>query len=94
MVVGIRVESENIQTGKKKHCNSSYFTMVAKDENGKSTQIPGIILNTEQELRRFARSIKRQEESKNRSSRFSSKVFKADAYLHLFEGSNAKITIT
>ena len=30
MVVGVRVESENITTGKKKHCNSSYFTMVAK----------------------------------------------------------------
>ena len=30
MVVGIRVESENIQSGNKKHCNSSYFTMVAK----------------------------------------------------------------
>jgi acyl-CoA hydrolase len=34
MIVGIRVESENIQTGAKKHCNSSYFTMVSKD-NGK-----------------------------------------------------------
>ena len=32
MVVGLRVESENIRTGEKKHCNSSYFTMVAKDE--------------------------------------------------------------
>ena len=27
MVVGVRVESEDITTGKKKHCNSSYFTM-------------------------------------------------------------------
>ena len=38
MIVGIRVEAENIQTGKIKHCNSSYFTMVAKDENGKNTK--------------------------------------------------------
>ena len=29
MVVGIRVESETIRTGSIKHCNSSYFTMVA-----------------------------------------------------------------
>ena len=36
MVVGVRVESENIQNGAKKHCNSSYFTMVAKDDDGKS----------------------------------------------------------
>ncbi len=57
MVVGLRVESENIRTGEIKHCNSSYFTMVAKDENGKSTPIPGIILSSEQEIRRFARSV-------------------------------------
>ena len=35
MIVGIRVEAENIQTGVIKHCNSSYFTMVAKDDKGK-----------------------------------------------------------
>src|SRR5215831_10264720 len=34
MVIGIRVESEKIRTGVIKHCLSSYFTMVAKDENG------------------------------------------------------------
>ena len=28
MVIGVRVESENIQTGKVKHCNSSYFTNI------------------------------------------------------------------
>jgi uncharacterized protein (TIGR00369 family) len=27
MVIGIRVESENIQSGKVNHCNSSYFTI-------------------------------------------------------------------
>ncbi|MGK0326374.1 MAG: hypothetical protein ACJA1D_001727, partial [Polaribacter sp.] len=59
MVVGLRVESENIRTGKKKHCNSSYFTMVAKDDNGKSTPIPGVILTTTDEIKRFARSVKR-----------------------------------
>src|SRR6056297_1131801 len=32
MQIGIRVEAENIRTGAIKHCNSSYFTMVAKDE--------------------------------------------------------------
>ncbi|ARV05191.1 acyl-CoA thioesterase [Polaribacter sp. SA4-10] len=93
MVVGLRVESENIRTGEKKHCNSSYFTMVAKDENGKSAPVPGIILTSKNEIRRFARSIKRQEEGRNRTSRFSSKIFKADDYLHLFENSNSKIIL-
>ena len=91
MVVGLRVESENIRTGEIKHCNSSYFTMVAKDDEGKSVKVPGIVLTTKDEIRRFARSIKRIEEGKNRTSRFSSKIFKVDDYLELLEGSNSKI---
>jgi len=66
MVVGLRVESENIQDGYVKHCNSSYFTMVAKDSNGKSVPVPGLILDTKEKVRRFARSIRRQEQSKMR----------------------------
>jgi uncharacterized protein (TIGR00369 family) len=93
MVVGLRVESENIRTGKKTHCNSSYFTMVAKDENGKSAPIPGIILTSKDEIRRYARSIVRQVEGKNRTSRFNSKVFKIDDYVHLLEKSNSKIDL-
>ena len=50
MVVGLRVESENIRTGEKKHCNSSYFTMVTKDETGKSVSVPGIILTSKNEI--------------------------------------------
>jgi len=53
MIVGIRVVSENIQTGKVKHCNSSYFTMVAKDENGKNAKVPTLILSNLEEVRRF-----------------------------------------
>ena len=93
MVVGLRIESENIRTGKTKHCNSSYFTMVAKDKDGKSALIPGIILTSKDEIRRFARSIKRQEEGRSRTSRFSSLIFKVDDYLHLFKTSNSKIEI-
>ena len=33
MIIGIRVEAENIRTGIIKHCNSSYFTMVSKELN-------------------------------------------------------------
>lgn len=64
MVVGIRVESENIQNGFVKHCNSSYFTMVAKDEAGNTTTVPGLILNSEIDLRRFVKSIRRIEMKK------------------------------
>lgn len=58
MIVGIRVDSQNIQTGTTKHCNSSYFTMVAKDANGKNTQVPGLILTTTNDIRRFHNCLK------------------------------------
>jgi uncharacterized protein (TIGR00369 family) len=93
MVIGVRVESENIQTGKKKHCNSSYFTMVAKDENGKNAPIPGIILDSEQRVRRFARSIIRQEQSRTRSNQFKSSEFKMKEHLEFIKTQNAKIEI-
>jgi len=91
MVIGLRVESEDIQTGKVKHCNSSYFTMVAKDENGKNAKIPGLILDTEQSIRRFARSIARQEQAKKRTSRFKSSEFKIDEHIELLKTQNAKL---
>jgi uncharacterized protein (TIGR00369 family) len=59
MIVGIRVESENIQNGKVKHCNSSYFTMVSKNEKGESVAVPKLILSNFEEVRRFYKSIQR-----------------------------------
>ncbi|MDD7884880.1 acyl-CoA thioesterase [Flavivirga sp. 57AJ16] len=91
MVIGVRVESENIQTGHTKHCNSSYFTMVAKDKNGKNAPVPGIILDSEQSIRRFSRSIARQEQAKNRSNRFKASEFKINDYLDLLKGHNTKV---
>jgi acyl-CoA hydrolase len=64
MVVGIRVISEQIQTGVKKHCNSSYFTMVAKDESGNNVNVPKLILSDMEEVRRFYDSINRIENKK------------------------------
>jgi uncharacterized protein (TIGR00369 family) len=57
MVVGIRVVSENIKTGKIKHCNSSYFTMVAKEDDGKNAKVPTLILSNLEEIRRFYETI-------------------------------------
>jgi uncharacterized protein (TIGR00369 family) len=58
MIIGIRVEAENIQTGNIKHCNSSYFTMVAKDNEGKSMPVPGLILSNLDDVRRFCNCLK------------------------------------
>jgi acyl-CoA hydrolase len=54
MIVGIRVEALNPKTGEVRHTNSCYFTMVAKDEDGKPTPVPGLHITDEESLRRFA----------------------------------------
>lgn len=78
MVIGIRVESENIQNKYVKHCNSSYFTMIARDKEGRGVSVPGLILNTEAKVRRFLRSVRRQEESRNRKEQFKATKFDID----------------
>ncbi|WP_047415576.1 acyl-CoA thioesterase [Cellulophaga sp. Hel_I_12] len=93
MVVGVRVESENITTGKKKHCNSSYFTMVAKDINGKSIPVPGLIVNDIQGARRYARSIQRKTEATSRSSRFDPANFKIEEHLAGLATENIKLDL-
>jgi len=62
IVVGIRVESQNIQTGEIKHCNSSYFTMICKEENGEKAEAPKLILKNLNEVRRFYKASHRIEE--------------------------------
>lgn len=60
MVVGIKVVAENFKEGTVKHTNTSYFTMVAK-EHGKPTKVPGLVLESKEELKRFLEAIKRKE---------------------------------
>lgn len=81
MVIGIRVEAENIQTGKVKHCNSSFFTMVAKDEQGNTAQVPGLILRNHNDVRRFIKSIKRKEMKQQRAKEFSAADFESQSYV-------------
>jgi acyl-CoA hydrolase len=91
MVVGIRVDSENIRTGEKKHCNSSYFTMVAKNEKGESVPVPGIILENDEDIRRFLTSIKRQELKSAKTSELKEIDFHSKEYLEQLKEYNVKI---
>ena len=93
MVVGVRVESENITTGKKRHCNSSYFTMVAKDENGNNVVVPGLLVQDNQGIRRFARSKFRKEAAFKRDTKFDENHFIASEYLNLLSNENIKIEL-
>jgi acyl-CoA hydrolase len=56
MEVGIKVTAENLKTGDVRHTNTSYLTMVAIDENGKSCEVPPLKLENDIEKRRFSES--------------------------------------
>lgn len=57
LIVGIRVEAQNIKSGLIKHTNSSYFTMVAKGDDDKPTQVPELILQDKEQVKRFIECV-------------------------------------
>lgn len=57
VVVGIKVISENVKQQSIRHTNTSYFTMVAKGENGKPTQVPPLILEDSIDAKRFGEAM-------------------------------------
>jgi len=60
--VGVEVYSENVLTGEKKHTTTAYVTFVAIDEHTRLPKpVPRLILNTEEEKRRFRDAGKRRE---------------------------------
>lgn len=61
MEIGVRIEAECLKTGTHTHVGSAYLTFVALDENDKPTEIPQIIIETDEEKRRFNDAKKRRE---------------------------------
>lgn len=61
MEIGIKVISEDIKDHTLKNTNVCYFTMIAMDENGKTTPVPKLEPQTEDEKRRYNDAIKRRE---------------------------------
>jgi uncharacterized protein (TIGR00369 family) len=53
MEVGVRVEAEDLMTGVVKHTASAYLTFVALDADGRPTQVPELIAETDEDRRRF-----------------------------------------
>lgn len=93
MVVGIRVEAENIQNGAVKHCNSSFFTMVAKDDQGKTTAVPGLVLKNQDDLRRFVKSVHRIEMKKKQHKTYEEMDACSPESLQLLEKYNVQINL-
>lgn len=61
MIVGIRVEALNVKTSIVKHTNSSYFTMVAKDDEHRPTEVAPLVLENEEQVKRFIECMRMKE---------------------------------
>ena len=61
MEVGVRVEAEDVLTGQVRHTASAYLTFVALDNNLKPMEIPGLILENDNERRRNHEAIARRQ---------------------------------
>lgn len=57
--VELRVEAENLLTGERTHTNSAYFVYVALDSDRRPTPVPGLLLKTDEDRRRFAEGAER-----------------------------------
>ncbi len=68
MEVGIKVIAEDILKNQKRHVNSSYFTMVAVDQNRRPVSVPPLELSNSDQVRRFDEAKERQEIKKRRSA--------------------------
>ena len=50
--IGVRAETEDLLTGQIRHTASAYLTFVALGSDGSPIEVPGIILETDEETRR------------------------------------------
>jgi acyl-CoA hydrolase len=53
MEVGVKVFAENILTGERRHTSTAYVTFVALDANHQPHRVPPLLLETDDERRRF-----------------------------------------
>lgn len=59
MEVGVRVEAEDLFSREVRHTNSCYVTMVALGPDGRPTPVPRLVLETEEQLRRYHDAVDR-----------------------------------
>jgi len=61
MEVGVRVEAEDLLTGEVWHTASAYLTYVALDSNSKPISIPPLIVENNEQTRRYQEANERRE---------------------------------
>lgn len=77
MEIYVNIISENLKTGERRVCASSFLTFVAIDEHGQTQEVPPVVPETEfqKELHntapeRFKRRMERKQHSKSLAKRF------------------------
>jgi acyl-CoA hydrolase len=53
MEVEVAIESENLDTGTRVRTGTAFVTMVALDKNGRPTEVPALVLTTQEDKKRF-----------------------------------------
>jgi acyl-CoA hydrolase len=59
MEVGVRVEAEDVVSGRRRHTNSCYLTFVAIDRNGRPIEVPPLVPESADEKRRYGAAEER-----------------------------------
>jgi acyl-CoA hydrolase len=59
MEIGVKVFSEDVLTGEKKHTTSAYVTFVALDQDRRPKPVPPVICETEEDRRRYREALVR-----------------------------------
>lgn len=62
MEIGVKVFSEDILTGEKKHTTSAYVTFVALDEEHRPKPVPPVLCETDQDRRRYREALVRRKQ--------------------------------
>lgn len=95
LIVGIKVVSENVKTNSVKYTNKSFFTLVAKDQDGNPTQVPELILESITDVRRFTEAIKRRKFKKEAGYKLANETHKfiMDNDLYLLDGQRCKLKL-
>ncbi|MGI0068984.1 MAG: acyl-CoA thioesterase [Nitrosotalea sp.] len=59
MEIEIKVETEDLMTGRRTLTNTAYVTSVALGPDGKTTKVPPLLLETEEDKKKFAEGERR-----------------------------------
>ena len=62
MEVGVQVTAEDPLTGECTHTNTAFLVYVALDKDGRPIRVPPLILETDEERRRWAEAEERQQD--------------------------------